>query len=97
MKAAVSPGLQTISLPPPEKEGGFSVLAALQQRKTIRNISSKELPLQVLSNLLWVAFGVNREQASFKKPGRTAPSASNSQEIDLYVALPEGEEPLKHR
>jgi hypothetical protein len=33
---------------------------------------------------------VNREQASFNKPGRTAPSASNSQEIDLYVALAEG-------
>jgi nitroreductase len=44
----------------------------------------------VLSNLLWAAFGVNRERASFGKPGRTAPSASNSQEIDLYVALPEG-------
>ena len=45
--------------------------------------------MQVLSNLLWAAFGVNREQASFDKPGRTAPSASNSQEIDLYVALSE--------
>ncbi len=90
MKAAVSPGLRTILLPPPEKAGGTSVLEALQQRKTIRNISSKELPLQVLSSLLWAAFGVNREQASFNKPGRTAPSASNSQEIDLYVALPGG-------
>jgi nitroreductase len=44
----------------------------------------------VVSNLLWAAFGVNRETASFGKPGRTAPSASNSQEIDLYVALPDG-------
>ena len=54
------------------------------------NISSKELPLQTLSSLLWAAFGVNRQAASFGKPGRTAPSASNSQEIDLYVALPKG-------
>jgi hypothetical protein len=82
--------LQPITLPKPEKDGGKSVLAALQERKTIRNISSKKLPLQVLSNLLWASFGVNREIAAFGKPGRTAPSASNSQEIDLYIALPEG-------
>lgn len=90
LKAMLSGDLQPIPLPPPEKDGGKSVLAALQERKTTRNISSRELPLQVLSNLLWAAFGVNREQASFNKPGRTAPSASNSQEIDLYVALPGG-------
>ena len=90
LKAMISGDLQPITLPPPEKDGGKSVLAALQERKTTRNISSRELPLQVLSNLLWAAFGVNREQASFNKPGRTAPSASNSQEIDLYVALPGG-------
>ena len=80
---------QTIVLPPPEKEGGKSVLASLLERKTTRTISSKELPIQVLSNLLWAGFGVNRETANFGKKGRTAPSASNSQEIDLYVALPE--------
>ena len=82
--------LELIMLPKPEKDGGKSVLAALQDRKTTRNISDKKLPLQTLSNLLWAAFGVNREIASFGKPGRTAPSASNSQEIDLYVALSEG-------
>ena len=82
--------LEPVVLPEPEKDGGKSVLAALQERKTIRGIRPDELPLQVLSNLLWAAFGVNRELASFDKPGRTAPSASNSQEIDLYVALPEG-------
>ncbi len=82
--------LKPIPLPKPESDGGKSVLAALKERKTTRNISAKELPRQVLSNLLWAAFGVNREQGSFGKPGRTAASASNSQEIDLYVALPEG-------
>jgi hypothetical protein len=82
--------LHPINLPIPEKDGGKSVLAALQERKTNRNISPKKLPLQVLSNLLWAAFGVNRVTASFDKPGRTAPSASNSQEIDLYVAMSEG-------
>ncbi len=82
--------LQPIALPKPETDGGKSVLAALKARRTTRNISSKELPPQVLSNLLWAAFGVNREQGSFGKQGRTAASASNSQEIDLYVALPQG-------
>jgi nitroreductase len=85
-----APELRPIPLPKPETEGGKSVLAALKERKTTRSISEKELPQQVLSNLLWAAFGVNRERGSFGKPGRTAASASNSQEIDLYVALPRG-------
>jgi hypothetical protein len=89
-KATFAQDLQPIALLKPQKDGGKSVLAALQERKTTRNISEKKLPPQVLSNLLWAAFGVNREKASFGKPGRTAASASNSQEIDLYVALPEG-------
>ena len=89
-----------IILPKPEKDGGKSVLASLSERRTIRNISSKELPIQIISNLLWSGFGINRETASFEKAGRTAPSASNSQEIDLYVALPSAVyvyEPVKHQ
>ena len=82
--------LQPITLLKPETDGGRSVLAAIKERRTIRNIKAEKLPPQMLSNLLWAAFGVNREQGSFGKPGRTAASASNSQEIDLYVALPEG-------
>ena len=83
--------LKPISLPKPEREGGKSVLAALWERKTTRSISTEKLPPQVLSNLLWAAFGVNREKGpSAGGIGRTAASASNSQEIDLYVALPEG-------
>jgi hypothetical protein len=82
--------LKAIVLPKPEKDGGRSVLASLQERKTSRSISSKELPVQLVSNLLWAAFGVNREATMFGKKGRTAPSASNSQEIDLYIAFREG-------
>ena len=88
--SSLAQNLPPITLPKPEKDGGKSVLAALQDRKTTRAISAEKLPLQVLSNLLWAAFGVNREIAAFGKPGRTAASASNSQEIDLYVAMPEG-------
>jgi hypothetical protein len=82
--------LQPIALVEPQMEGGQSVLAALKERKTIRNIKPDRLPPQVLSNLLWAAFGVNRKAGPQGRTGRTAASASNSQEIDLYVALPEG-------
>lgn len=82
--------LRPIVLPKPQTDGGKSVLASLRERKTTRTIGTQELPLQVLSNLLWAAFGINREKGSFGKVGRTAASASNSQEIDLYVALRDG-------
>ena len=83
--------MQPIVLPEPEKDGGKSVLAALSERKTHRGISPKPLPPQLLSNLLWAAYGFNRTEGGLRgKPGRTAASASNSQEIDLYVVLPEG-------
>jgi len=92
--AATKPGmgqeLKTINLVEPQKAGGKSVLAALWDRKTTRNIGTKRLPEQVLSNLLWAAFGINRQNEPFNGPGRTAASASNSQEIDLYIALAEG-------
>ncbi len=68
----------------------MSVVKALQQRKTIREIGDKKLSLQLLSNLLWAAWGVNRKIGPFEIPSRTAASASNSQEIDIYVALQEG-------
>lgn len=81
-------------------DNGGSVLKALKQRKTVREISDKKLPLQVLSNLLWAACGVNRSNGPFGTSGRTAATASNSQEIDLYVSLQEGTyfyDPFKHR
>jgi nitroreductase len=81
--------LQPIVLPKPGYDGGKSLLKALKQRKTIREISDKKLSLQTLSNLLWAAYGINRKTGPFGIPGRTAASASNSQEIDLYVALQE--------
>ena len=82
--------LETIELLSPTFDESKSVVKALQQRKTIREISDKKLDLQTLSNLLWAACGVNRETGPFGIPGRTAATASNSQEIDVYVALQEG-------
>ena len=97
---ASSQNLLPIELPGPTLDCGKSVLKALQQRKTIREISDKKLSLHVLSNLLWAACGVNRKRGPFGIPGRTAASASNSQEIDLYVAMQEGiylYNPFHHR
>ncbi|MFH1416581.1 MAG: nitroreductase family protein [Elusimicrobiota bacterium] len=89
MKNKIVP-LSVIELSSPKLEGGKTVLKALQQRKTIREISDKKLSLRVLSALLWAAGGVNRKKGPFGISGRTAASASNSQEIDIYTALPEG-------
>jgi len=74
-----------LELPSPQTEGGKPLMQVLKERKSSRDFSSKPLPPQVLSNLLWAAFGVNRPDGR-----RTAPSARNMQEIDIYVALPEG-------
>ncbi|HKH81753.1 MAG TPA: nitroreductase family protein [Methylovirgula sp.] len=82
--------LPAIQLPLPANDRGTSVFAALEQRKTTREISATPLPMQLLSNLVWAACGVNRKTGPFGVPGRTAASASNSQEIDLYVAVKEG-------
>ncbi|HJV60190.1 MAG TPA: nitroreductase family protein [Albitalea sp.] len=65
---------------------GASLEEALQQRRSTRSFLADALPLEMLSSLLWCAFGVNRPDTG----GRTAPSAHNGQEIDIYVVLPEG-------
>ena len=91
--------LQMITLPRPAPGRGISVQAALRKRRTVRSLSDRKLPPQMLSNLLWSACGVNRKSAPFGTPGRTAASASNSQEIDIYVAREDGAylyEPVPH-
>ncbi|MBZ5496585.1 MAG: nitroreductase family protein [Acidobacteriia bacterium] len=77
--------LKPIQLPKPQTDGGRPLMQALKNRKTSREFSTEKLPPQILSNLLWAAFGINRPTGQ-----RTAPSAVNWQEIDIYVALSEG-------
>jgi nitroreductase len=99
-KAVRAKGMQPIKLPKPRQGRGMSVFAALQKRQTIRSIKNKQLPLQILSNLLWAACGINRKTGPFGIPGSTAASASNSQEIEVYVAKSEAlylYEPHTHR
>ena len=84
-KPALGTATPSIELPPPEKSGGMPLLDALALRHSAREFVQTELPLKVLSNLLWAAFGVNRSDGH-----RTAPTALNCQEIDIYVALSSG-------
>lgn len=79
-------GLEPISLPAPKTKGGKPLMQALKMRKSQREFSSKELSLQVLSDLLWAACGINRPENEH----RTAPSARNRQAIDIYVVKQDG-------
>ena len=72
---------QNIQLPAPDKKGGKTLMQALSERKSTREFQEKELSNNVLSNLLWAANGFNREDK------RTAPTANNRQELELYVVL----------
>lgn len=73
-------------LPAPRTTGGMPLMQALQLRASKRSYRVDELPLQVVSDLLWAAFGVNRPGSGL----RTAPSAINLQDIDIYLATAKG-------
>ena len=78
--------LEPISLPPPRMDGGMPLRQALRERQSTREFSREKLPPQVLADLLWAGFGINRTDTA----NRTAPSAMNAQELDLYVATAGG-------
>src|SRR5208282_1800946 len=79
-----------IQLPQPQITAGMPLMQALAHRQTTRAFLDKPLPMQTLSDLLWAAFGVNRPRAVKQGLGRTAPSAMNSQDIEIYVVLADG-------
>jgi len=81
--AGYSQRMETIKLPAPQTTGGKPLMDVLMQRKSSRSFSPQELPLQELSNLLWAGCGISRPESG----KRTAPSAMNWQEIDIYVSL----------
>lgn len=87
---------ETISLPDPKLEGGVPIYEALKTRATHRSFSTKELSTQQLSQILWSAAGVNRENPE----KRTAPTAWGNNEITLYVLLKSGTytySPVEHK
>ncbi len=79
-----------ISLPKPALSPYGSVAAAFAERRTVREIGARRLGRRLLSSLLYAACGVNRRLGPFGALGVTAASASNSQEIDVYVLLEGG-------
>ena len=78
--------LLLVKLPPPNLNSGKSLMQSLQVRKSSRDFSTKKLPVEVLSNLLWAACGINGPESG----RRTAPSAVNWQKVDIYVAMADG-------
>jgi len=83
-----------ISLPKPQTDGGRPLMQVLKDRISTRAFATRRLSDQTLSNLLWAACGINRADGK-----RTAPSAMNKQEMDVYVVLAEGAylyEPKEH-
>ncbi len=79
------PQKQLVPLPKPQTQGGKPLMQALSERKSAREFGSQKLEDQVLSNLLWAAFGINRPDGR-----RTAPSGMNRQEIDIYAITADG-------
>lgn len=85
---------EAIALPPPRSKGGLPLIEALALRRSTRAYSDRPLPSQVLSDLLWAAFGVNRPSGD-----RTAPYWRHIMVIDVYAATADGVwlyEPKKH-
>jgi SagB-type dehydrogenase family enzyme len=87
--------LKPIQLSPPDTTGGKPLMQVLKERQSIRDFSADTLTIPILSNLLWAACGINRADEA----KRTAPSAMNKQEIDLYIMTANGAylyNPYKH-
>lgn len=77
--------MKAIKLNTPDKTRGSSVMKALSDRHSDREYATRDLSLQDLSDLLWAANGINRTDGK-----RTAPSALNKQDIDIYVIMKDG-------
>jgi nitroreductase len=81
--AASAADLQPVQLAKPNPDN--PAVRLLEKRSSSREFSPQPLPIEVLSNLLWAAWGINRPDGH-----RTAPSANNRQDIDVYAVLPDG-------
>jgi len=82
---------KTIQLLTPQPGGGSPLMHLLWKRKSSREFSSKPLPVEVLSNLLWAGFGINRPDGKRTAPyARASMKNPNEQDMDIYVILPDG-------
>lgn len=97
--AAGAEAQETIKLSQPDfSQAGKNVLEAIKDRKSERTYGPGDLSRKQLSEVLWVAGGINR---TFEdgKVGRTAPTSHNDQAIDIYAFTKTGVykyDPLKH-
>jgi len=76
---------KSVYLPSPRKSGGMPLISALQCRHSTREYSDRPILQELLSDLLWAAFGINRSSGD-----RTAPYWRHVMVIDLYLALAQG-------
>jgi nitroreductase len=81
-----STGRNTVALSAPQRSGGMPLLTALQQRRSVRAYEQRPLPRDVLSNLLWACFGINRPESG----DRMAPYWRHVMVIDVYLAMADG-------
>ncbi len=79
-----SPGRPGLTLPKARRDGN-AFLELLQLRRSTRTYSARPLEPQILADLLWAAFG-----ASTRDGYRTAPSARNWREIDIFITTVQG-------
>ncbi len=94
--SALTQEFKAIPLVKPQMDSGRLLMHVLKDRKSSREFSNRKLPIRVISNLMWSAAGINRPESG----KRTAPSARNWQEIDIYVAMAKGlylYDPKKHQ
>lgn len=77
---------QDIDLPQPQRSGGKPLFETINERQSykIPTESNKAIDRQTLSDILWAAYGFNREAR------RVVPSALNKQELSVYVFLKDG-------
>jgi len=86
MGCVASQELKPIELLQPDKTRGLPVMQALSVKASVREYSKKPLELQDLSDLVWAANGINRPDDG----KRTASSALNAQDVDIYVIMENG-------
>jgi len=77
---------ESIVLNPPSKDRGLTVIKALSQRASATKFDTTRISHQDMSDLLWAANGINRPETG----KRTASSAMNSQDIDVFIFLETG-------
>jgi SagB-type dehydrogenase family enzyme len=85
-----------IELLPPDTGRGLPLMKTLEVRASASAFDTRELSLRDLSDLLWSANGINRPESG----KRTASSAQNARDVDIYACMPDGTyryDPLQHR